>query len=118
MRWIFSRNFSYYKYRKYIIWSLFYMINHYIHYIAASDGRLYCYHFKGEKVVSFKCNTHKGLINISLNSPLTSKANFFFKVSSRSFSSISNSQKSSVCTPNSNDLLNLSPGWVNRFFRW
>jgi len=90
------------------------MINNYIHYIVTGDGWLYCDHFKGKKLSSFKCNINNGLVKHSLNSPLTSKANFF-KICSRSFSTISNPQESSICTTNITDLLNFSPGWVNRF---
>ena len=90
------------------------MINNYIHYIITSHGWLYCDYFKGKKVDSFKCNINSGPVKHSLISPLTSKTNFF-KIS-RSFSTISKPQDSSICITNTTDLLNLSPGWVNRFF--
>jgi len=61
------------------------MINNYIHYIVTGDGWLYCDHFKGKKLSSFKCNMNNGLVKHRFNSPLTSKANFF-KICSRSFS--------------------------------
>lgn len=109
MRWVFSRNFSYNKYRKYTIWSLFYMINNYIHYITTSDGWLYCNYFKGKKVKSFKCNIDSGLFKHSLISRLTSKIN---SLSSRSFSIISKAQQSSICSTNITGLLDLSPCWV------
>ena len=54
------------------------------------------------------------LVKHSLNSPLTSKNNFI-KVSSRSFSTTSKPQESSICSTNATDLLNLSPGWVTGF---
>jgi hypothetical protein len=88
------------------------MINNYIHYTITSDGWLYCYYFKGKKVKSFKCNINSGLVKHSLIPPLTSKTNF---VSSRSFSTISKPQESSICTTNITDLLDLSPGWVTGF---
>lgn len=90
------------------------MINTYIHYIITSDGRLYCDYFKGKKVNSFKCKIDSDLVKHSLNSPLTSKNNFI-KVSSRSFSTTSKPQESSICSTNATDLLNLSPGWVTGF---
>ena len=90
------------------------MINNYIHYIVTGDGWLYCYYFKGNNIISFKRNIYSGLVKHSLNSPLTSKTNFF-KISSRSFSTISKPQESSICTTNITGLLNLSPGWVTGF---
>jgi len=53
MRWVFSRNFSYNKYRKYFIWKLFYLINNYIHYIIISYGWMYCNYFKRKKLNNF-----------------------------------------------------------------
>lgn len=69
MRWIFSRNFSYNKYRKYSIWKLFYLINNYIYYIIISNGWLYSNNFKRKKGITSESGTPKGLINHRFNSP-------------------------------------------------
>jgi NADH-ubiquinone oxidoreductase chain 6 len=59
-----------------------------------------------------KCNINSGLVKHSLIPPLTSKTNF---VSSRSFSTISKPQESSICTTNITGLWDLSSGWVTGF---
>lgn len=93
MRWIFSRNFSYNKYRKYYIWKLFYLINNYIYYIIISNDWLYINNFKRKKVITSESNTPKGLVNHRFNSPFKPNVS---KLSSRSFSTVNNSLKTGV----------------------
>lgn len=112
MRWIFSRNFSYNKYRKYPVWKLFYMINNYINYIIISHDWVYYNYFKRKKVINYEFNAHKRLVNHSFNYPFKPK---FSKLSRRSFSTVSSSLKTDVCTQNNTIALNLLPGWVTGF---
>ena len=72
---------------------------------------MYYNYFKRKKVINYEFNAHKGLVNHSSNNPFKPK---FSKLSRRSFSTVSSSLKTDVCTQNNTIALNLLPGGNNQ----